>query len=50
MIVRALHQRDALLAESAFRAHNQRVLNHLHGEDLDGRIRRNSTPPKGRRS
>jgi DNA-binding GntR family transcriptional regulator len=50
MIVRALHQRDALLAESAFRAHNQRVLNHLHGEDLDGRIRRNNTPPKGRRA
>jgi len=49
MIVRALRQRDALLAESAFREHNQRLLKKLHAEDLDGRIRRSNIPPKGRK-
>jgi DNA-binding GntR family transcriptional regulator len=48
MIVRALRLRDALLAEVAFREHNQRILKQLHAEDLDGRIRHTHTPPKGR--
>lgn len=48
-IVRALRLRDPLLAEAAFREHNQRVLNQLHAEDLDGRIRHTNTPPKGRK-
>jgi DNA-binding GntR family transcriptional regulator len=37
-IVRTLRQRDPLLAEAAFREHNQRVLNQLKGEDFDRRI------------
>lgn len=49
MIVRALRLRDPLLAEAAFREHNQRVLNRLHAEDLDGRIRHTNIPPKGRK-
>jgi len=48
-IVRALHLRDPLLAEVAFREHNQRVLRQLHAEDLDGRIRHTNIPPKGRK-
>ena len=55
MIVRAMRLRDALLAESAFREHNQRVLKQLHAEDLDGRNRhantsraRTTSPPRGR--
>lgn len=48
-IVRAMRLRDALLAEVAFREHNQRILNQLHAEDLDGRIRHTHTPPKGRK-
>ena len=39
VIVRAMRMRDALLAESAFREHNQRILKELHSEDLDDRIR-----------
>jgi len=50
MIVRAMRLRDALLAESAFREHNQRILKELHAEDLDGRIRHAGIPPKGKRS
>jgi DNA-binding GntR family transcriptional regulator len=42
MIVRAMRLRDALLAESAFREHNQRVLKQLHAED-DGRNRHAGT-------
>lgn len=49
MIVRALHLRDPLLAEVAFREHNQRVLRQLHAEDLDGRFRHTHIPPKGRK-
>ena len=49
MIVRAFRLRDPLLAEKAFREHNQRVLKQLHAEDLDGRIRHTNTPPKGRK-
>ena len=49
MIVRALRLRDPLLAEVAFREHNQRVLMQLKAEDLDGRIRHTHTPPKGRK-
>ena len=49
MIVRAMRLRDALLAEVAFREHNQRVLNQLHAEDLNGRIRHTNIPPKGRK-
>jgi len=49
MIVRAMRLRDPLLAEAAFREHNQRVLRQLHAEDLDGRIRHTHTPPKGRK-
>jgi len=49
MIVRALRLRDPLLAEEAFREHNQRMLNQLHAEDLDGRIRHTHTPTKGRK-
>jgi len=48
-IVRAMRLRDALLAESAFREHNQRILKELHAEDLDGRIRLTNIPPKGRK-
>jgi DNA-binding GntR family transcriptional regulator len=54
MIVRALRLRDALLAESAFREHNQRVLSKLRADDLDGRNvhatppRRRATPSSGR--
>ena len=44
MIVRAMRLRDALLAESVFREHNQRVLKQLYAEDLDGRNRRANTP------
>jgi len=44
MIVRAMRLRDALLAESAFREHNQRVLKQLRAEDLDVRIRHANTP------
>ena len=50
MIVRAFHMRDPLLAEIAFREHNQRVLKQLHAEDLAGRLRRAGAPPKGRKS
>jgi len=49
MIVRALRLRDPLLAEEAFREHNQRMLNQLHAEDLDGRIRHTHTAKKGRK-
>jgi DNA-binding GntR family transcriptional regulator len=49
MIVRAMRLRDPLLAEVAFREHNQRVLRQLHAEDLDGRIRHTTNPPKGRK-
>jgi len=49
MIVHALRQRDPLLAEMAFREHNQRVLRQLHAEDLEGRIRHTNFPPKGRK-
>ena len=49
MIVRALRLRDPLLAEVAFRDHNQRVLSQLRTEDLDGRIRGKNTPTKGRK-
>jgi len=49
MIVRALRLRDPLLAEEAFREHNQRMLNQLHAEDLDGRIRHIRTAKKGRK-
>lgn len=48
-IVRAMRLRDALLAEVAFREHNQRVLKQLHAEDLDGRIRHTNIPQKGRK-
>ena len=50
VIVRAMRLRDALLAESAFREHNQRILKELHAEDLDGRIRHAGIPSKGKRS
>ena len=49
MIVRALRLRDPLLAEMAFREHNQRVLKQLHADDLDGQSRNTNTPPKGRK-
>jgi len=49
MIVRALRLRDPLLAEEAFREHNQRVLMQLKAEDLDDRIREPNIPPKGRK-
>jgi DNA-binding GntR family transcriptional regulator len=49
MIVRALRLRDPLLAEVAFREHNQRILKQLHAEDLDGRIRHANIPSKGRK-
>jgi DNA-binding GntR family transcriptional regulator len=49
MIVHALRLRDPLLAEVAFREHNQRVLKQLKEEDLNGRIRRTNIPPKGRK-
>jgi DNA-binding GntR family transcriptional regulator len=49
MIVRALRLRDPLLAEVAFREHNQRVLKQLNAEDLNGRIRDTNIPPKGRK-
>jgi DNA-binding GntR family transcriptional regulator len=49
MIVRALRLRDPLLAEVAFREHNQRILDQLHAEDLDGRTRQTNIPPKGRK-
>jgi DNA-binding GntR family transcriptional regulator len=49
MILRALRLRDALLAEAVFREHNQRVLNQLRAEDLDGPIRNIHTPPKRRK-
>ncbi len=49
MIVRALRLRDPLLAEVAFREHNQRVLRQLKAEDLNGRIRDTNIPPKGRK-
>lgn len=49
MIVRALRLRDPLLAEVAFREHNQRVLMQLKAEDLDSRIRGKNHPPKGRK-
>ncbi|HEY6097297.1 MAG TPA: GntR family transcriptional regulator [Candidatus Deferrimicrobium sp.] len=48
-IVRAMRLRDPLLAEMAFREHNQRVLRQLHADDLDGRSRHTNTPPKGRK-
>jgi DNA-binding GntR family transcriptional regulator len=50
VIVRAMRLRDALLAESAFREHNQRILTELRAEDLDGRIRHARIRPKGNRS
>jgi DNA-binding GntR family transcriptional regulator len=49
VIVRAMRLRDALLAESAFREHNQRILKELKAEDLDDRIRHAGNPPKGKR-
>jgi len=49
MIVHALRLRDPLLAEVAFREHNQRVLRQLKQEDLNDRIRRTNIPPKGRK-
>jgi DNA-binding GntR family transcriptional regulator len=49
MIVRAMRLRDPLLAEVAFREHNQRVLRQLHADDLDSRIRHTNIPPKGRK-
>jgi len=49
VIVRALRLRDPLLAEVAFREHNQRVLRQLHADDLDSRIRHTHIPPKGRK-
>jgi DNA-binding GntR family transcriptional regulator len=49
MIVRAMRLRDPLLAEAAFREHNQRVLRQLHADDRDGRIRHTNIPPKGRK-
>ena len=49
MIVRALHLRDPLLAEVAFREHNQRVLKQLNEEDLNDRSRDTNTPPRGRK-
>jgi len=49
MIVRALRLRDPLLAEVAFREHNQRVLKQLKEEDLNGRIRDTNIPPKRRK-
>jgi DNA-binding GntR family transcriptional regulator len=49
MIVHALRLRDPLLAEVAFREHNQRVLKQLKEEDLNGRIRRTNIPTKGRK-
>jgi DNA-binding GntR family transcriptional regulator len=49
MIVRALRLRDPLLAEVAFREHNQRVLIQLKAEDLDSRLRGKNNPPKGRK-
>jgi DNA-binding GntR family transcriptional regulator len=49
MIVRALCLRDPLLAEVAFREHNQRVLKQLNAEDLNGRIRDTNIPPKRRK-
>lgn len=48
-IVRALRLRDPLLAEMAFREHNQRILNQLRAEDLDSRIRLTNIPQKGRK-
>ena len=50
MIVRALRLRDPLLAEVAFREHNQRVLKQLRAEVLDGRIRATNIPPEGRKA
>ena len=49
MIVRALRLRDPLLAEVAFREHNQRVLKQLNAEDINGRIRDTNIPPKRRK-
>jgi DNA-binding GntR family transcriptional regulator len=49
MIVRALRLRDPLLAEVAFREHNQRVLRQLNAEDQNGRIRDADIPSKGRK-
>ena len=49
MIVRAMRLRDPLLAEVAFRDHNQRVLLQLKTEDLDDQIRGKNTPTKGRK-
>ena len=49
MIVRALRRRDPLLAEVAFREHNQRVLKQLRAEVLDGLIRDTNIPPKRRK-
>lgn len=49
MIVHALRLRDPLLAEVAFREHNQRVLMQLKAEELHSRIRDTNIPPKGRK-
>ena len=49
MIVRAMRLRDPLLAEVAFREHNQRILRQLHAEDREGRIRHTDNPSKGRK-
>jgi DNA-binding GntR family transcriptional regulator len=49
MIVRALRLRDPLLAEVAFREHNQRVLMQLKAEDLDSRVRGKNNPSKRRK-
>jgi DNA-binding GntR family transcriptional regulator len=48
-IVRAMRLRDPLLAEVAFREHNQRILRQLHAEDREGRIRQTDNPSKGRK-
>ena len=49
MIVRAMRLRDPLLAEVAFREHNQRILRQLHAEDRGGRIRHTDNPSKERK-
>ena len=49
MILHALRLRDPLLAEVAFREHNQRVLRQLNAEGLGGRIRDTNIPPKRRK-
>ena len=50
MIVRAMRLRDPLLAEVAFREHNQRILKELRADDLNSRIRHTNIPSKGRKT